>query len=109
VIPAAVAAVETVDPCLGTVVEAVARAGGVSIVTADHGNAEEMLEPDGSPDTAHSTNPVPLIVTADDLILRDGGGLRDLAPTCLDLLGIPAPPEMTGSSLVEIRPTQRGP
>ena len=104
-IPAAVAAVEAVDAHLGTVVEAVARAGGVSVITADHGNAEEMLEPDGRPDTAHSTNPVPLIVTDEKARLRDGGGLRDLVPTCLDLLGIPQPPEMTGTNLV----TQRGP
>jgi 2,3-bisphosphoglycerate-independent phosphoglycerate mutase len=101
VIPAAVAAVEAADTALGEVVEAVGRAGGICLITADHGNAEEMLEPDGSPDTAHSTNPVPVIVTDGDLPLRDGGGLRDLAPTCLALLGIEQPSEMTGISLVE--------
>jgi 2,3-bisphosphoglycerate-independent phosphoglycerate mutase len=101
VIPAAVDAVEAVDTALGQVVEAVDRAGGVSLVTADHGNAEEMLEADGSPDTAHSTNPVPLIVTAPDVRLRDGGGLRDLVPTSLALLGLDRPPEMTGRSLLE--------
>jgi 2,3-bisphosphoglycerate-independent phosphoglycerate mutase len=101
VIPAAVDAVEAVDTALGQVVEAVDRAGGVSLITADHGNAEEMLEADGSPDTAHSTNPVPLIATAPDVRLRDGGGLRDLVPTSLALLGLDQPPEMTGRSLLE--------
>ncbi len=100
-IPAAVAAVETADRCLGRVLAAVAEAGGVTLVTADHGNAETMLEPDGvSPHTAHTTNPVPLVVTLPDAAIRDGGGLRDLAPTCLDLLGLEQPPEMTGTSLV---------
>src|SRR5262249_39031909 len=101
VIPAVVTAVETTDECLGEVVEAVARAGGVSLVTADHGNAEQMLEEDGqSPHTAHTTNPVPLIVTDEDLALRDGGELSDLIPTVLDLLQIDQPPEMSGKSLV---------
>ncbi len=104
VIPAVVRAVETVDGCLEDVVEAVERAGGVSLVTADHGNAEQMLEEDGrSPHTAHTTNPVPLIVTADRLELRDGGELSDLVPTALDLLGIDPPEEMTGSSLLGAR------
>jgi 2,3-bisphosphoglycerate-independent phosphoglycerate mutase len=102
VIPAAVKAVETVDECLGQVLEAVAERGGVAVVTADHGNAENMLEPDGSPNTAHSLNPVPLILTAPGLALRAQGGiLADVAPTVLDLLGIGQPPEMTGSSLIE--------
>jgi 2,3-bisphosphoglycerate-independent phosphoglycerate mutase len=101
VIPAAVKAVEAVDACLGRVVDAVAAAGGVCLVCADHGNAEQLLEEDGeSPHTAHTTNPVPLVVTADGLALRDGGGLADLAPTCLELLGIELPPEMTGRSIV---------
>jgi 2,3-bisphosphoglycerate-independent phosphoglycerate mutase len=100
-IPAAVTAVETTDRCLGRVLEAVEAAGGTALVTADHGNAETMLEADGvSPFTAHTTNPVPLVVTAPRAGLRDGGELSDLAPTCLDLLGIPQPPEMTGKSLV---------
>ncbi len=81
VIPAAVKAIETVDDCLGRVVEAVAREGGVCVVTADHGNADHMLEPDGSPNTAHSMNPVPLVVTADVGELREGGILADVAPT----------------------------
>jgi 2,3-bisphosphoglycerate-independent phosphoglycerate mutase len=102
VIPAVVRAVETTDACLAEVVEAVARAGGVSLVTADHGNAEQMLEKDGeSPHTAHTTNPVPLILTAPDLALRGGGELSDLVPTALELLEIEPPPEMTGSSLVK--------
>ena len=101
VIPAVVAAVETVDRCLGEVVAAVERQGGVCLVTADHGNAEQMLEADGvSPHTAHTSNPVPLIVTDEGLPLRDGGELADLAPTCLELLGLRSPPVMSGSSLV---------
>jgi 2,3-bisphosphoglycerate-independent phosphoglycerate mutase len=71
-------------------------------VTADHGNADHMLEPDGSPNTAHSLNPVPLIVTVPGLTLRARGGiLADVAPTVLDLLGIAQPSEMTGQSLIE--------
>jgi 2,3-bisphosphoglycerate-independent phosphoglycerate mutase len=100
VIPAAVEAVETVDTQLGRVVEAVSARGGACIVTADHGNCDHMLEPDGSPNTAHSLNPVPLIVTSQGLHLRDGGILADVAPTALDLLGIPQPEAMTAGSLV---------
>jgi len=100
VIPAAVAAVEAVDACLGDVVEAVQRSGGACIVTADHGNCDHMLEPDGSPNTAHSLNPVPLVVTREGLVLRDGGILADVAPTALELLGIPQPEAMTGRSLI---------
>jgi len=101
VIPAAVKAVETVDRCLAQVVEAVHESGGVCIVTADHGNADHMLEPDGSPNTAHSLNPVPFVVTVPGLSLRSGGILADVAPTVLDLLGISKPEEMTGRSLIE--------
>jgi 2,3-bisphosphoglycerate-independent phosphoglycerate mutase len=100
VIPAAVTAVETVDACLGRVVAAVRESGGALIITADHGNADEMLEDDGSPDTAHSLNPVPLIVTVEGLDLRDGGILADVAPTALALLGVRQPAEMTGESLI---------
>jgi len=100
VIPAAVKAVETVDAQLGKVVEAVTAKGGACIVTADHGNCDHMLEPDGSPNTAHSLNPVPLIVTAKGVELRDGGILADVAPTALELLGIPQPEPMTGRSLI---------
>jgi 2,3-bisphosphoglycerate-independent phosphoglycerate mutase len=100
VIPAAVKAVETVDACLGDVVAAVQETGGALLITADHGNADEMLEEDGSPDTAHSLNPVPVIVTEDELALRDGGILADVAPTLLQLLGIEQPAAMTGRSLL---------
>jgi len=100
VIPAAVRAVEEVDGCLGDVVEAVTAKGGACIVTADHGNCDHMLEPDGSPNTAHSLNPVPLIVTAEGLTLREHGILADVAPTALELLGIPQPAAMTGRSLI---------
>jgi 2,3-bisphosphoglycerate-independent phosphoglycerate mutase len=99
VIPAVVEAVETTDACLGRVVDAVTELGGVCLVTADHGNAEEELQPDGSPHTAHTTNPVPLILTADEATLREGE-LSDLAPTVLGLLGIEPPPEMTGRNVV---------
>ena len=102
-IPAAVAAVETTDRCLGEVLAAVEQAGGVALVTADHGNAEVMIAEDGSPQTAHTTNPVPLVVTKAGIRLREGGELSDLAPTCLALLGIPQPPEMTGRSLLAER------
>jgi 2,3-bisphosphoglycerate-independent phosphoglycerate mutase len=104
VIPAAVTAVETVDECLGEIVGAVHERGGVCVVTADHGNADHMLEPDGSPNTAHSLNPVPLIVTSPDAALRAGGGiLADVAPTVLHALGIEQPAAMTGRSLLEGR------
>ena len=102
VIPAAVEAVEAVDRCLADVVRAVESKGGALIVTADHGNCDHMLEDDGSPNTAHSMNPVPLIVTASGVgSLREGGILADVAPTVLDLLGVEQPPEMTGKSLIE--------
>ena len=104
VIPAAVRAVEEVDRCLGEVVAAVAERGGVCVVTADHGNCDHMLEPDGSPNTAHSLNPVPLVVTAEGIALRDRGILADVAPTALELLGIPQPEAMTGRSLIPSEP-----
>jgi 2,3-bisphosphoglycerate-independent phosphoglycerate mutase len=101
VIPAVVHAVETTDAQLGRVVDAVHAAGGVCLVTADHGNAEQMLEPDGvSPHTAHTTNPVPLILTDTGGSLAGPGELADLMPTALELLGVRKPPEMTGRSLV---------
>ncbi|MDX6581352.1 MAG: 2,3-bisphosphoglycerate-independent phosphoglycerate mutase [Solirubrobacterales bacterium] len=100
-IPAAVAAIEEVDRRLGEVVTAVHESGGACLVTADHGNAEQMLEPDGSPNTAHSLNPVPFVVTVAGLELASGGVLADVAPTALDLLGIDQPAAMTGHSLVE--------
>jgi 2,3-bisphosphoglycerate-independent phosphoglycerate mutase len=100
VIPAAVEAVETVDRCLGEVVQAVLETGGACLITADHGNADHMLEPDGSPNTAHSLNPVPVIVTVPGLELRSGGVLADVAPTLLQMMGINQPAEMTGQSLI---------
>jgi 2,3-bisphosphoglycerate-independent phosphoglycerate mutase len=95
-----VTAVETVDACLGEVVGAVHESGGACVITADHGNADNMLEPDGSPNTAHSLNPVPLIVTVPEVRVREEGILADVTPTILALLGMPKPPEMTGESLV---------
>jgi 2,3-bisphosphoglycerate-independent phosphoglycerate mutase len=100
VIEAAVKAVETVDGCLGDVVRAVEATGGALVITADHGNADHMLEPDGSPNTAHSLNPVPLIVTVEGVELRDGGILADVAPTVLAMLGVAQPEQMTGRSLL---------
>jgi 2,3-bisphosphoglycerate-independent phosphoglycerate mutase len=101
VIPAAVLGVETVDRALGEVVQAVHESGGACIITADHGNSDHMLEDDGSPNTAHSLNPVPVIVTVAGLKLRDEGILADVAPTVLQVLGIEQPREMTGKSLIE--------
>lgn len=99
---AAIKAVETVDKCLGEVVECAKRNGIRLAVTADHGNADRMVEPDGSPNTAHTTNPVPfVIVGTGELKLRSGGKLADIAPTLLELMGLPAPAEMTGKSLIE--------
>jgi 2,3-bisphosphoglycerate-independent phosphoglycerate mutase len=101
VIDAAVRAVETVDGCLGEVVAAVHESAGACVVTADHGNAEHMLEADGSPNTAHSLNPVPLIVTCEEARLREGPGiLADVAPTVLRMLAMPQPAAMSGSSLI---------
>ena len=102
VFDAAVQAVEAVDTCVGRMVEKILAKGGAALITADHGNADKMMEPDGSPFTAHTTNPVPLIaVGAGDVKLKEGGVLADLAPTMLQLLGLPQPKEMTGKSLIE--------
>jgi 2,3-bisphosphoglycerate-independent phosphoglycerate mutase len=101
VIEAAVEAVETVDECLAEVVTAVHEAGGACLITADHGNADHMLEPDGSPNTAHSLNPVPVIVTVPGIELRRGGVLADVSPTLLQILGIDQPEAMTGRSLID--------
>jgi len=102
VIPAVVRAVEVADRALGKVVDRVTELGGVCLITADHGNAEKLLEDDGvSPHTAHTTNPVPLIVTAPGVALREGGELADLVPTSLHFLGIEPPSEMTGKVLVK--------
>ena len=107
VVPAAVSGVETIDGCLERVVQAVHAAGGVCVITADHGNAEHMLEADERPNTAHSLNRVPLIVTARGIGVAATGTLADVAPTVLALLGIEAPKEMTGRSLLE--PAQERP
>ncbi|MGJ7036195.1 2,3-bisphosphoglycerate-independent phosphoglycerate mutase [Anoxybacillus eryuanensis] len=94
-------AVEAVDECLGKVVDAILAKGGIAIITADHGNADEVLNPDGSPNTAHTTNPVPVIVTKKGITLRQDGILGDLAPTMLHLLGLQQPKEMTGKTLIQ--------
>ena len=100
VIPAVVKAVETTDACLVRVAETVERLGGVALITADHGNAEQMLEADGkSPHTAHTSNVVPLVVTDPDARLRDDGELSDLAPTVLAYLGLRKPLQMSGENL----------
>ena len=101
VFEAAVKAVEAVDTCVGRVTDAVAAQGGVTLITADHGNADRMVDDDGSPFTAHTTNPVPFCVVGYDCKLREGGRLADIAPTMLQILGLPQPAEMTGKSLIE--------
>ncbi|MBQ7288984.1 MAG: 2,3-bisphosphoglycerate-independent phosphoglycerate mutase [Clostridia bacterium] len=98
---AAVKAVETVDTCVGRVVDSVLKMEGAAIITADHGNADQMSEPDGSPFTAHTTNPVPFCVIGYDCKLLPGGRLCDISPTMLEMLGIPQPAEMDGHSLLE--------
>jgi 2,3-bisphosphoglycerate-independent phosphoglycerate mutase len=99
VIPAVVRAVETTDRCLGRIVERVTGLGGVCLITADHGNAEHLLNDDGSPHTAHTTNPVPLVMTA-PFSLCNGGEIADLAPTVLALLGVEEPKAMSGKDLL---------
>ena len=102
VFDAAVKAVEAVDACVGTVYAAVADMGGCMFLTADHGNADKMKNEDGSPFTAHTTNPVPFLVAgAGDVKLRKGGCLADIAPTMLPYIGLPVPKEMTGRSIIE--------
>ncbi len=98
-----VKAVETVDACLSRVETAIRAKGGAMLITADHGNAEMMIDPaTGGPHTAHTTNPVPFIVVAEDAkqyTLKSNGSLRDISPTMLGILGIDEPREMTGSDL----------
>ena len=101
VFEAAVSAVEAVDTCLGKVVDKILSMGGRALITADHGNADQMYEPDGSPFTAHTTNPVPLLLVGDGThTFKEGGRLADLAPTMLEMLGLPQPAEMDGKSLL---------
>lgn len=100
VIPAAVKAVEVVDECVGKVVDAILDKGGVVIVTADHGNAEKMVDSEGNVFTAHTINKVPIIITKKDIAIRDGGVLADIAPTMLEFLGVEQPIEMTRKSLI---------
>ncbi|MCK4378219.1 MAG: 2,3-bisphosphoglycerate-independent phosphoglycerate mutase [Deltaproteobacteria bacterium] len=100
---AAIQACEAVDTCVGQVVDKTMDLGGVALFTADHGNAEQMLTPEGKPITSHSTNPVPCIVISEQFIgrqLREGGSLADLAPTILEIMGLAIPPEMTGKPLI---------
>ena len=97
---AAVKAVETVDSCVGRVADATLKMGGIAMITADHGNAEQMAEPDGSPMTAHTTNPVPFILCGAGTELRPNGRLADIAPTMLDLMGLTQPQEMAGKTLI---------
>jgi 2,3-bisphosphoglycerate-independent phosphoglycerate mutase len=96
-----VEAVEAVDECLGKVVDKIIDLGGHAIITADHGNADEVITPEGKPMTAHTTNPVPVIVTKEGIELREGGILADLSPTLLELLKLEKPEEMTGTSLIK--------
>ena len=104
VIPAAVKAVHTVDECVKKVTDKILSMGGAAILTADHGNADRMLDTDGSPFTAHTTNPVPVVLISEEYKnakLRTDGILADLAPTLLEVMGLPIPPEMTGKSLIQ--------
>ena len=99
VLEAAIKAVETVDACVGRVVDAALEMGGIAMITADHGNAEQMVQPDGSPMTAHTTNRVPFILCGAGTELREGR-LADIAPTILDVMGLACPPEMDGKTLI---------
>jgi 2,3-bisphosphoglycerate-independent phosphoglycerate mutase len=99
-IPATIEAVEAADTALGQIVASVEREGGIALITADHGNAEDMLDADGNPQTAHTSNPVPLVATDTDLSLREDGQLSDLVPTAMSLLGLAKPLQMTGHNLL---------
>ena len=101
VFEAAVKAVEAVDTCVGRVAEAVKEMDGCILLTADHGNADKMVDDDGTPFTAHTTNPVPFCVINHPCELREGGRLADIAPTMLKVLGLPQPEEMTGESIIK--------
>ena len=104
VIPAAVKAVHTVDECVKKVIDKILKMGGAALLTADHGNADKLLSEDGSPFTAHTTNPVPVVLVSEkykNAELRKDGILADLAPTLLTVMGAPVPKEMTGKSLIK--------
>ncbi|MDE6723144.1 MAG: 2,3-bisphosphoglycerate-independent phosphoglycerate mutase [Eubacterium sp.] len=101
IIPAAVKAVETVDTCVGSLVEAVKEMDGILFVTADHGNADKMLDENGEPFTAHTTNPVPFIIVNYPCEVREGGKLCDIAPTMLKVMGLAQPKEMNGESIIK--------
>ncbi len=104
ILPAAVSAVETIDGCLGRICEAASKSGAAVLITADHGNCEQMVDPEtGQPHTAHTTNPVPFLVIDDSLVgsTLHEGGLADVAPTVLTIMGLPVPAEMTGKSLLD--------
>ena len=100
VIPATVKAVEVVDECVGKIAKEVEKVNGTLVIIADHGNADKLIDENGLPFSAHSTNPVPCIITKKGLKLRSGGNLGDVAPTMLELMGVPQPKEMTGKSLI---------
>lgn len=101
ILPATIKAVETVDECLGKIVDKLNKMGGASLIMADHGNADQMFDEKGGAFTAHTTNPVPLILTGKNYELKDGGKLCDVAPTMLDIMGLEIPNEMTGISLLK--------
>lgn len=101
VFEAAVKAVEAVDKCAGRVIDAIKEMNGVALITADHGNADKMVDTDGEPFTAHTTNPVPFCVVGYDCTLREGGRLADIAPTMLQILGLEQPEQMDGKSLIK--------
>jgi len=101
VLEAAIKAVEAVDACVGKVYDTVMDMDGVMILTADHGNAEKMFDTDGSPFTAHTTNPVPFTVIGYNCQLKEGGRLCDISPTMLELMGLEKPASMTGQSLIK--------
>src|SRR5699024_2209116 len=94
-------AIETVDECLGKIVDKILELGGHAIITADHRNSDELITLEGDTMTAQTINPVPIIVTKDNIELRDDGILADLSPTLLDLLNVKKPEEMTGTSLIK--------
>ena len=101
VFDATVKAVEAVDECVGKIYESLQKVNGTMIIIADHGNADKMTDEEGKPFSAHSTNPVPCIITKEGIELREGGNLGDVAPTMLELMGLEQPEEMTGKSIIK--------